>query len=75
MNPLLKWCDKWYPTKGDALEIGLGYKDGAFVQYSDCELDTVEYRFKPDTIRLRGLSTGVLRSVSYTNGVLTKTPH
>lgn len=69
-NENLKWCDQWHPDEGDALEIGLGYHDGDFIEFSKCEIDTIEYDFKPDTVRVRGLSAGVTKSVRTRKGRL-----
>lgn len=65
-----KWCSTWYPEKGDNLQIGLGYENGDFVDYPMCELDTLEYGFLPDTVRLKGLTTGVSKSVRTRKGKL-----
>lgn len=65
-----KWCSVWYPEKGDNLQVGIGYENGDFVNYPVCELDTLEYAFMPDTVRLRGLTTGVSKSVRTRKGKL-----
>lgn len=57
-----KWFDDWYPNKGDALQISLGYKD-QLVEYSKCEIESIEFQRFPDEVTITALSTGVNKAV------------
>lgn len=62
-----KWLDAWFPNKGDILKISLGYKNG-LVDYSDCEIDSLEFEFYPHTLRICALSAGITKGVRTRKG-------
>lgn len=57
-----KWIRQWFPTQGDKLKAAIGYKGTQLVDIGAFEIDEVEYRYKPSTIQLRALSTGISKS-------------
>lgn len=57
-----KWFDDWYPNKGDALQISLGYKN-QLVEYSKCEIESIEFKRFPDEVTITALSTGIKKAV------------
>lgn len=54
-----KWVRQWFPTQGDKLRAALGYKGELLVEIGEFEIDEVEYSYKPSTINLKALSTGI----------------
>ncbi|AAU36691.1 phage late control D family protein [[Mannheimia] succiniciproducens] len=57
-----KWVRQWFPTQGDKLRAAIGYKDSLLVDIGEFEIDEVEYRYKPSTINLKALSTGISKA-------------
>lgn len=57
-----KWFNDWYPNKGDALQISLGYKD-QLIEYSKCEIESIEFKRFPDEVTITALSTGIKKAV------------
>lgn len=57
-----KWIRQWFPTQGDKLLASIGYAKEQLVDIGSFEIDEVEYEYKPSTITLRALSTGVSKA-------------
>lgn len=57
-----KWIRQWFPTQGDKLKAAIGYQHEQLVEIGAFEIDEVEYEYKPSTITLRALSTGVSKN-------------
>ncbi|WP_419851641.1 phage late control D family protein [Actinobacillus pleuropneumoniae] len=57
-----KWIRQWFPTQGDKLKAAIGYANEQLVEIGAFEIDEVEYEYKPSTITLRALSTGVSKA-------------
>lgn len=57
-----KWIRQWFPTQGDKLKAAIGYANEQLVEIGAFEIDEVEYEYKPSTITLRALSTGISKS-------------
>ncbi|MDG2958884.1 phage late control D family protein [Exercitatus varius] len=57
-----KWVRQWFPTQGDKLRAAIGYKGSLLVDIGEFEIDEVEYRYKPSSISLKALSTGVSKA-------------
>lgn len=57
-----KWIRDWFPTQGDKLVAAIGYQGQTLVEIGAFEIDEVEYQYKPSSITLRALSTGITRS-------------
>jgi len=58
----LLWQGSWYPTKGDKMELWIGFgnqqvKAGAF------EVDEIELSGPPDTVNIRGQATGIKKAL------------
>ena len=59
------WRDAWYPTKGDTLQVSLGYAN-VIVNAGIFEIDEIDYSGKPDSITLKAIAavpTKQLRTV------------
>jgi len=52
------WRDAWYPTKGDTMELAIGY-DGNLLNCGKFAIDEIELRGVPDTVTIRGLAAGI----------------
>lgn len=52
------WRSSWYPTKGDAISVKIGYSD-LLLPCGTFEIDEVELSGPPDQIVIRGLATGI----------------
>ena len=57
-----KWIRQWFPTQGDKLKAAIGYQGEPLVEIGAFEIDEVEYSYRPSSITLRALSTGVSKS-------------
>lgn len=57
-----KWIRQWFPTQGDKLKAAIGYQGEPLVEIGAFEIDEVEYGYRPSSITLRALSTGVSKS-------------
>lgn len=57
-----KWIRQWFPTQGDKLRAAIGYKDNVLTDIGEFEIDEVEYSYKPSTINLKALSTGISKA-------------
>lgn len=49
------WRDAWYPSKGDKMELSIGY-DGIMVNCGKFVVDEIQLRGAPDTVMIRGLA-------------------
>ncbi len=54
-----KWVRQWFPTQGDKLRAAIGYQGKPLVSIGEFEIDEVEYRYKPSSMSLKALSTGI----------------
>ncbi|TYG34154.1 hypothetical protein FW755_03145 [Lonepinella koalarum] len=57
-----KWIRAWFPTQGDKLKAAIGYKHQPLVEIGAFEIDEVEYSYKPTTVSLKALSTGISKA-------------
>lgn len=57
-----KWIRQWFPTQGDKLRAAIGYQGTLLTEIGEFEIDEVEYSYKPSTISLKALSTGVAKA-------------
>ncbi|KVN33290.1 Cro/Cl family transcriptional regulator [Burkholderia pyrrocinia] len=58
-----RWRDAWYPGKGDALTLKLGYVGAPLLSCGRFEIDEIGFDEPPTTVTIRGLGTGVKASV------------
>lgn len=56
------WQGNWYPTKGDKIELYIGYDDQQ-VKAGEFEVDEVEFSGPPDTVSIRAQATGITKAV------------
>lgn len=57
-----KWIRQWFPTQGDKLRVAIGYKGELMTDIGEFEIDEIEYSYKPSTISLKALSTGISKA-------------
>ncbi len=58
-----RWIEQWYPGKGDALSLKIGYRDDPLLPCGTFEIDEIEFAHPPATVTIRALATGVKKSV------------
>ncbi|AMU13840.1 Cro/Cl family transcriptional regulator [Burkholderia cenocepacia] len=58
-----RWLDAWYPGKGDALTLKIGYTGAPLLACGRFEIDEIAFDEPPSTVTIRGLGTGVKASV------------
>lgn len=63
-----RWLDSWYPDKGAALTLALGYLGTPLVSVGRFDIDEVGYQAPPSTVRIRALATGVQQAVRTRKG-------
>lgn len=63
-----RWLDSWYPDKGAALTLKLGYLGAPLVSVGRFDIDEVGYQAPPSTVRIRALATGVQKAVRTRKG-------
>lgn len=56
------WQGSWYPTKGDKMELHIGYGD-KLVPAGTFEVDEVEFSGPPDRVNIRGQATGIKKAI------------
>jgi phage protein D len=54
-----KWKDTWYPTKGDTIDLWVGYRLGPVMPCGTFRLDEPEFSGPPDQVSLRGLAASI----------------
>ncbi|WP_296663512.1 phage late control D family protein [Paraburkholderia sp.] len=64
-----RWRNAWYPGKGDTLSLKIGYEAEPLLPCGSFEIDEIEFADPPSTVTIRGLATGVKKSVR------TRQPH
>ena len=57
-----KWIRQWFPTQGDKLRAAIGYQGALLTDIGEFEIDEVEYSYKPSSISLKALSTGITKA-------------
>lgn len=58
-----RWRDAWYPGKGDTLSLKMGYEGAPLLPCGSFEIDEIEFADVPSTVTIKGLATGVKKSV------------
>ncbi|MCW5223530.1 phage protein D [Verminephrobacter aporrectodeae subsp. tuberculatae] len=58
-----RWVRHWYPGKGNALSLRIGYQAAPLLPCGVFEIDEIEFAQPPATVSIRGLSTGIRKSV------------
>lgn len=58
-----RWIDHWYPSKGDTLSLKIGYEGSPLLPCGSFEIDEIEFSMPPTTVSIRGLATGIKKSV------------
>ncbi|KWZ48252.1 Cro/Cl family transcriptional regulator [Burkholderia savannae] len=54
-----RWRDAWYPGKGDALALRIGYVGAPLLPCGRFEIDELSFDDPPSTVTIRALATGV----------------
>ncbi|MCL1861779.1 MAG: contractile injection system protein, VgrG/Pvc8 family [Proteobacteria bacterium] len=52
-----RWIGSWYPGKGDALTLKVGYDNEPLLACGTFEIDEVEFSDSPSTVSIRGLGS------------------
>lgn len=63
------WKSSWYPSKGDALKLHIGYKDEKLLNCGCFEIDELEFASPPDTITLKALAANIKKALRQKNSV------
>lgn len=63
-----RWLRAWYPGKGDALSLKIGYDAAPLLPCGSFEIDEIEIAMPPSTVTIRALSTGIKKSVRTRSG-------
>ena len=58
-----RWARHWYPGKGDTLTLKIGYEAAPLLPCGAFEIDEIEFAQPPATVSIRGLATGIKKSV------------
>jgi phage protein D len=58
-----RWVRNWYPGKGDTLSLKIGYEAAPLLPCGAFEIDEIEFAQPPATVSIRGLATGIKKSV------------
>lgn len=58
----LMWQNEWYPTKGDQLEVFIGY-DLQLVPCGTFDIDEIELSGPPDVVSIRGIAAGIMSAL------------
>lgn len=63
-----RWVRHWYPGKGDTLSLKIGYQGAPLLPCGSFEIDEIEFAQPPATVSIRGLATGIKKSVRTRTG-------
>lgn len=58
-----RWRNSWMPSKGDVLDLAIGYEHGLVVDAGSFEIDDIEHEGPPDRLHVRGLAAGVTKAL------------
>jgi phage protein D len=56
------WISDWMPSKGDELEVEIGYEDESF-SFGTFEIDEIEYSGAPETVSIKAVAAGISRQL------------
>ena len=63
------WKSNWYPTKGDTVNISVGYEGQTLIDGGAFEIDELEISGPPDTMNIRGVSAHIKKPLRQKNSV------
>lgn len=63
------WKADWYPSKGDALKLNIGYEGEKLLNCGSFEIDEMEFASPPDTITLKALAANIKKALRQNNSV------
>ncbi|MDD3012623.1 MAG: hypothetical protein PHC34_02845 [Candidatus Gastranaerophilales bacterium] len=63
------WKADWYPSKGDSLNLNIGYKGEKLLNCGSFEIDEIEIASPPDTIILKALAANIKKALRQKNSV------
>jgi phage protein D len=63
-----RWCDAWFPTKGDRINLRMGYEGRPLVDCGDFDIDEIELDGPPDQVRIRALAASVMKELRTAQG-------
>lgn len=59
----------WYPSKGDTLNLQVGYEGDKLLNCGSFEIDEIEYSSPPDVITLKALATNIKKALRQENSI------
>lgn len=69
-NRDLRWLSSWWPSKGDQLQLQIGYENEPLMNCGSFQIDEIEANGgSADTISIRGLAAGVTPALRTDNTV------
>ena len=63
------WKSSWYPAKGDAIKLNIGYENEKLLNCGSFEIDEMEFSAPPDTVNLKALSANIKKALRQNNSV------
>lgn len=58
-----RWRNGWMPSKGDVLDVVIGFQGGAMIDAGRFEVDEIEHSGPPDRLHVRGLAASVTEAL------------
>jgi len=58
-----RWWDDWYPSKGDRINLRMGYVEEASVDCGDFDVDEISIKGPPAEVRIRALAASVMKEL------------
>ena len=58
-----RWQGPWFPTRGDAVRLSIGYVGEKLLNCGNFQVDEVELHGPPDTVHLKCVATGITASL------------
>jgi len=62
-----RWKNAWFPGKGDALQLSIGYAGTPLTPCGSFQIDEVELNGPPDTISIKAVAAGVNQALRTEN--------
>jgi len=63
-----RWWQAWYPSKGDRINLRIGYDGQPLADCGDFEVDEIEIEGPPSQVRIRALAAGVMKELRTNQG-------
>lgn len=63
-----RWWQAWYPSKGDQINLRIGYEGESLADCGNFEVDEIEIEGPPSEVRIRALAAGVMKPLRTRQG-------